>query len=294
MKKTLTTYAFLIFTVVPFMHCYAQNVLSSLSGEGFIKTWYVAAPFEQPIEGFGELGDEEIIDETADKNHLLESGSDALNWIPKQIDQNSFLDMKNVFDKVVDNSLSKVYEIKAGYAFAVIDSEKEQTVKAYFGGNSISKIIVNGKRIYSNKQIKNAVKDEIEKEISLRAGENYILLKVFNSHKNYSISFFTPVEYEWGFYFQLTGKDGIHQKSAEGLKNDFNFIPTFFMKEMNGVLKQKIYLDVVSNNYDDVNTALKLNADEISINENLTAKYGHNHYEIYIPVVEEKIKAEAI
>lgn len=267
----------------------------TLKETGTIKYWYLAGPFEQPVVGFGDYSDKEIIEDEKDEN-LLESNSE-LNWIPKQVDKNNFLDIKEVFGRTVYETPSKIWNAKAAYAFTTINSEKEQNVKLLFGGNSIGKIIVNGEVIYSNQTSINAVPDEIEKEVKFRKGTNNILVKVFNTHKNYSVSFFIPIKFEWGFYFRIQSEDDISRLNenvdVEKVERDFNIIPTFFQKEIEGELQQKVYVDVISNSIKNTSAELSLNYDGNEITNSFDLNFGHNYFEVYIPVIKEKTNLDA-
>lgn len=279
---------------------FTTNVLSAgeqvaLKESGTIEYWYLAGPFEQPVVGFGDYSDKEIIEEEKDEN-LLESNSE-LNWIPKHVNENNFLDIREVFGRTVDETPSKIWNAKAAYAFTTINSEKEQNVKLLFGGNSIAKVVVNGEVIYSNQTSKNAVPDEVEKEVKLRKGTNNILVKVFNTHKNYSVSFFIPIKFEWGFYFRIKSEGGTSQLTenvdAEKVESDFNITPTFFQKEIDEKLQQKVYVDVISGSFENTSAKLSLNYGENEITNSFDLNFGHNYFEIYIPVVKEKTNLNA-
>ncbi|MGD8778692.1 MAG: glycoside hydrolase family 38 C-terminal domain-containing protein [Ignavibacteria bacterium] len=286
-RKFTTVLGFAIAFVFLTNELFTQETDIPVGNEGSINYWYLAGPFQQPLVGFGDPGDKEIIDELKDTNQLI--SDKVVNWIPKGINDNNFLDINNCFGRVVDDSPSMIWNAKASYAFAIVKSKTEQDVKLLFGGNTISKVTVNGKLLYKGNVSKNAVKDEIEKQVKLRKGENYILLKVFNTHKNYSLSFFAPVKYEWGFYFRISSADenNLSQviKSNE-VKNDFTITPTFFLKEKEGKLIRKTYVDVISNNIQPVNATLNMNFAGNNISEKLNVNYGHNFFEIFIPVTE--------
>ena len=279
---------------------FTASVLSAveqvaLKENGTIKYWYLAGPFEQPVVGFGDYSDKEIIEEEKDEN-LLESNSE-LNWIPKHVNENNFLDIKEMFGRTVNETPSKIWNAKAAYAFTTINSEKEQNVKLFFGGNSIAKVVVNGKLIYTNQTTKNAVPDEVEKEVKLRKGANNILVKVFNTHKNYSVSFFIPIKFEWGFYFRIQSEDGTSQLTenvnVEKTERDFNITPTFFQKEIDEKLQQKVYVDVISGSLENTSAKLTLNYGENEIVNSFGLNFGHNYFEVYIPVIKEKTNLDA-
>ena len=275
-----------VFTNILFAGGYTSIPLNE---NGSVKFWSLAGPFEQPLVGFGDPADKEIIPEANDAN-LLTANSE-LNWIPKQIDENNFLDINNAFGRTFDESPSKIWNAKAAYAFAIINSEREQDVKVLFGGNSLSKIFVNGNKLYTNNTSKNAVEDEVVRQVKLRKGKNYILIKVFNTHKNYNVSFFVPIAFEWGFYFRIqpeTDNSSLTELINPGnIKNDFSVTPTFFQKEMEGKLQQKVYVDVVSNSLQNKSANLLLKYGGKDISKPVSINFGHNFYEEYIPVIQE-------
>jgi hypothetical protein len=270
-----------------------QTKSAALTDNGTIKYWYLSGPYEQPVVGFGDYSDKEIIEEEKDEN-LIENNLN-LNWIPKQVDENNFLDIREVFGRTINDKLGKIWNAKAAYAFAVINSGKEQTVKLIFGGNSIGKVVVNGEPVYTNRSSKNAVPDEVEKEVKLRKGENYILTKVFNTHKNYSVSFFVPIKFEWGFYFRIKpgGNEITETLNTGKISYDFNITPTFFQKDIEGKLFQKLYVDITSRSFENTKANLSLNYEGNEITNSFDLNFGHNYFEIYIPVVKEKTNLNA-
>lgn len=284
MKNTKIFFVLLLLIPLPLP---AQENSTALSKTGEVKYWYLSGPFEQPIKGFGDIGDKEIIKEREDENQLKKSND--VEWDIKGIDKNGFVDFNSIYAKVVTDSVSKIWFVKAGYAFAVINSNEEKNVQISFGGNSITKIIHNGKLIYESAVIKNAVKDETKQNIKLRKGENYFLLKVVNSHKNFGISFFIPTNYEWGFYFRIISDDyqNIYETIYhELIKTDIEIIPTFFQKEIENKTQQKLYVDIVNENYTASGASITYAYDGDIIKKNINAlQYGHNNIEIYIPKI---------
>lgn len=273
-----------------------SNKIIQLTENGSVKYWSLAGPYEQPLVGFGDPADKEIIPEENDANLL--NANPELNWIPKQINDKSFLDINGVFGRTFDDSPCKIWNAKAAYAFAVINSDKEQNVKLLFGGNSISKLIVNGNKIYTNNTSKNAVADEIEKKVTLRKGENYVLIKVFNTHKNYNVSFFIPVAFEWGFYFRIQPEQDNHSitelVNPGNITNELTVTPTFFQKELKGKLHRKVYVDVVSSSLESKSVDFILNYNSNDIVKSLDINFGHNFYEVYIPVIQETTELKAM
>ena len=265
----------------------AQTKEINLSKTGEVNYWYAAGPFDQPIKGFGDIGDEEIINENSDINHLFHGQNKNIEWQVKSINKNGFMDFNNIFSKTVTDSISKIWFVKCGYAFAVVNSDKNYEAEILFGGNSIAKIIQNGEMIYESTGIRNAVKDETKKNIKLRKGENYFLLKIANSHKNFGLSFFLPTNFEWGFYFRINSenKEGITETIFEELNEEkLNITPTFFIKNIEGENLQKLYVDLINSNFNAVNAFVKISCEENVIEKKIKGiKYGYNNIELYIP-----------
>ncbi|MGE5496938.1 MAG: hypothetical protein ACM3Q2_02650, partial [Syntrophothermus sp.] len=170
-----------------------------------------------------------------------------------------------------------------------LNSDKERTVDLKFGGNTIIQVFLNGEEIYKSLQAVNAVKDNFNKKVTLRKGENRLLVKTAASHRNHGFSFFIPLEYKWGFFLRVTDENGRDAKGvavlneSSGLKDAFEIIPTFFYKKESGKTKQKYIVSVTSagNNKNAV-LSFKAGKEKLSYKFN-DLKYGLNLREIFLP-----------
>ncbi len=207
-----------------------------LPENGIIKYWELSTPFENPISGFGGIKD---------------SIPPALSqfdgkWINVSSDKNGYIDILKFRGWEVDkNKPEQIWHIETVYALTSIFSAREEEGILSFGGNTIISAKLNGKRIYSNVSQKNAKPDEDKIKITLNKGENKLLLRIAKSHKNYSVAFFDPLKYEWGFYAKYIPENSSESSvkvSANEVSMEINemFSTCFFKRDDN--LKQKVIL----------------------------------------------------
>jgi hypothetical protein len=133
----------------------------------------------------------------------------------------------------------------------------DQSAVIKFGSNSFGKILVNGSQVFDVQHSRNAMRDENSIDVNLKKGENIIVVKTGNSHQNHGLSFFGELKWEWGFYFRLTDKAGNPVKNVHSVlpaleSADFNVVSTFFFKKINGVLSQRIDIELISPYFDKV------------------------------------------
>lgn len=269
----------------------AEKKQVNLTDEGYIKHWLISAPYELDMTGFGNPGDKSLIDETKDVNYS--KSNSEIKWTLKTINSNDFLDLNEIYSKLVNDEPSKIWHAKAAYAYAEIFSDSEKQVKLSFGGNTISKVVVNGKEVYKSLKMTNAAKDDIKKSIMLKKGSNNILVKVINNHKNYSTAFFIPIKHQWGFYFKVKENDDLHQIiDLNRIKPKLKLTPSIFIKDINGKNKQKYYGELISDIKSDnaeFTISYKGNKEKFDL-ENI--KFGHNYFELYLPEVTKETNAK--
>ena len=82
------------------------------------------------------------------------------------------------------------------YAFATVISPDEREVQFLYDGDDQSKVWVNGKVMFTNPEAHTAIMDRYTIPVTLKAGQNSILVKVCEE------------EGYWGFYLRITDKDG--------------------------------------------------------------------------------------
>ncbi|MEW6193605.1 MAG: hypothetical protein AB1521_00435 [Bacteroidota bacterium] len=229
-----------------------------LKPDGTIPVWLANGPFEIKTVGFGDLPDEQTIDEIyvnpeygkSQKNLSVEEG--VSDWLYLSAKENGFADFNEYYGWKTFNTTEKIWYAKIIYAFAKIYSGEEQKIKIKFGGNTIVGITFNGDNIYKSLKEINSVEDNFSDTVTLQKGENRLLIKIANTHKNHSVAFWDPIRYEWGFYCRLTGLNdevlsGVFVSvDKEKNKPGFNITPTFFYKKIDGKIKQKYFVEINS------------------------------------------------
>jgi alpha-mannosidase len=292
----------IIVSIILFACANAQETVP-LSSEGYIPVWSVAGPFEQPMVGFGVPVDEDIINEKnvivhagkTEKSSLVKDG--VVEWVPQSIAADGFLDFNQTLRwNKPGISPKKIWYAITGYAVSYIHSDTDQNAVIKFGSNSFGKILVNGSPVFDVQHSRNAIRDENSVDVNLKKGENIIVVKTGNSHKNHGLSFFGELKWEWGFYLRLTDKAGnpvknVHSTLPAVESADFNVVSTFFFKKINGVLSQRIDIELISPYFEKSVAELNLNNTGYEFEG---VNYGLNRFSVFIPEVISDTKAEAI
>lgn len=287
----------------------AYNFISAQTEQGFIKVnltpdgsipvWLVNGPFEQGTTGFGVPSDTDNIDEKnnepfsgkKEKSKLVD-GNEA-EWILQSINQHHFLDFNSTLDWRYPGAIvEKEWMAKAGYAITYFYSEGAQKLKLLFGSNSAARIIFNGEELYKFENTRNAVADQDTIQLSLNSGLNKLLIKIGNSHQNYTISFFTRIEYDWGFYNRLIDSKGNLPQGLtvflpdKDVKFQTRIESTFYFKEINSKLQQRFDLYINSPYVQTYNGEVKLTGNNIDETIQLkNIQMGLNRHEIYLPAI---------
>lgn len=276
-----------------------------LRNDGTVPVWLTNGPFEIETTGFGDLSDKMAIDEVnaepavslAEKNPSAMGGSSEWNYLTSG--ENGYTDIKDYYGWKTLPGTQKIWYQKVVYAFADIYSPGEQRVVIKSGGNTIIKMLLNGQTVYSSSRIVNAQKDNFSTAVTLRKGENRLLLKIANSHKNHAVSYIFPTNYEWGFYLRLTGvnnenlRDVAVAANAPEVKSSFRIIPTYFYKKIGKMLKQKYLVEINSglSATADGEVSFRLGSKEEKIRLS-GIKFGLNEKEFYIPEVKEPVQVQ--
>ena len=100
-----------------------------------------------------------------------------------------FVDLRQIFDKNVNWSTA--------YAWTAVNSPDEREAQFRFGSGVQAKLWLNGEEVFTHSDSHNLGMDQDTVPITLKAGENSILVKVC-SENTYSL----------GFYLRLTNMDG--------------------------------------------------------------------------------------
>lgn len=267
-----------------------------LHADGSIPVWLSNGPFEIRTIGFGDISDEKPLDGTA--LHPLPGtveinqsvASKRTQWLYISPKDNGYTDFNEYYGWKTFNTSEKIWYAKIVYAFADVYAEREHNVQLLFGGNTITGLFLNDKLIYESKQEINATKDQFVKNVTLQQGHNRLLVKVVNSHRNHTVSFFDPIRYEWGFYLRVTGAQGEAVADAavlidtKAVTPDFQLTPTLFYKKQDRGLQQKYFVEMQSSRLDKTDAALTIVHDKNSYSFQLTGiRFGINQKEIYLP-----------
>ena len=157
-------------------------------------TWLVLGPFDNTV-GIGY--NTEYIPENTTQIDLTVKYHGA----DEQISWKKFTD--TTFDGFID--FGEDINWRVAYAWATITSPDEREVLFRFGSDDQSKIWLNGTEVFADSNAQTAILDKNTIPVTLKAGENTILVKVCNE------------EMSWGFYLRVTDPDG---KPYEDLKID--------------------------------------------------------------------------
>jgi hypothetical protein len=310
--KHLTLKYFILFFFIA-----AYNFASAQTGEGFIKVdlaqngsiplWLVNGPFEQGTTGFGVPSDTDNIDEKNNEPFFGKietsetvAGNDAA-WILQSINENNFLDLNSTLDWRYPGAIvEKEWMAKAGYAFTNIYSEEAQNVKLLFGSNSAAKILLNGEQIYKFDNTRNALADQDTIVLNLNSGLNKLLIKTGNSHQNFTISFFTVIKYEWGFYSRLIDEAGNKPEGItvylpdKDIKLYSRIESTFYFKNINSKLHQRFDLFLNSPYTDIYNGEVRLTGENFKETIQVgNIRPGLNRFELYLPSIDIETEIDA-
>ena len=219
----------------------------------------MAGPFEQPLVGFGQAVDADVIGEATisptvgkiERTALVEDGEVA--WKPFYSSPNGFVDFNTSMGWVHPSSEpEKIWKAKTGYAFTYIDSPDEQEVILKIGSNSSLKVLLNGETVHISTHDRNAEPDTDTVPLRLHSGKNALLIKVGQTHRNEAPDFFGALRFEWGFYARLLSPDLVPAQNIRVVVQtgaeitSAELVSTFFFKESPEGLQQRFDLVVTS------------------------------------------------
>ena len=161
---------------------------------GFITedAWLILGPFDN-AGGIGYhkayIAEDAMQVDTSEKYDGIDG---QISW------EKSEDDMLNGYISLGDN-----VDWSVAYAFATVTSPDEREVLLKFDSDDQGKIWLNGKEVFTNTEAHSATIDRYTVPVTLRSGENSILVKVCEEEEG------------WGFYLRITDTDG---KPFEDLK----------------------------------------------------------------------------
>ncbi len=277
----------------------------NLLPDGSIPVWLVTGPFEQPISGFGTLGDDTLIVVEKiqpwvgkqEKTSLLASGKTS--WEPLVCDAQGYTDINSVIGfQLPSRTPNSPWYGRAAYFSAYLECQEEQSVDLMTGSFGELTIYLNGIEIGRQTAIRQAQPDQDSFPLTLKAGRNILLVKAFHSHRNYSPDFFVDRGYGWGLFARLVDRK---EKPVDDIKvtltgtrekTEISVVSTFFFKDStDNNLYQRF--DLIINSRQPVKQQAHFKADlggEIFETEIPDIVFGINRRSLWIPAVEGNIE----
>ena len=169
-------------------HGLTEKAATFINKVGFIaeNAWLTLGPFDN-TDGIGYNTDYIPEDATQVDTTAKYDGADGqVNW--KKLNDDTF-------DGFVD--FGKDVNWRTAYAWVTITSPDERKAQLRFDSDDQGKVWLNEKKMYAHRRRnRGAVIDRRTIPVTLKAGENSILVKVCNETSN------------WGFYLRITDTDG--------------------------------------------------------------------------------------
>jgi hypothetical protein len=300
-----------VLLLFPYSFFEAQNkndeIILEANIQGFIPSWLAAGPVEFPLVGFGNAKDTVAIGEPdispSEGNYSTSNlpEKEKIQWQLQSIDKKGFVDFKSSLEWNVNPDIPiKIWYSRAGYAFTTIISEYDREALLTFGSNSQLTVYLNGEKIHSVNNARNALKDQDTVRIKLKKGSNDLIVRVLNTHTNLGLAFFGMIKWEWGFYARLLENDGKpindvrYLIKTQSSKNDFNVISTFYFKKIDNQLKQRIDVEINSLNPVTAPADFKINYNSNVYDFKIDSlTFGKTRHSFYILEIEQNTAAEA-
>ena len=308
-KQLHKQFILLVLFSISFVNAQNKNgeIILESNNQGFIPSWLVAGPVEFPLVGFGNAKDTVAIGEPgispAEGDYSTSSlpEKEKVQWLLQSIDKGGFVDFKSSLEWNVNNDIPvKIWYSRAGYAFTSIISDYDREVLLTLGSNSQSVVYLNGEKVHSINDARNALKDQDTIRIKLKKGSNDLIVRVLNTHTNLGLAFFGMIKWEWGFYARLLEKDGKPVNDVKYLirtknkQSDFNVLSTFYFKKIDNQLKQRVDVEINSLNPRIISSSLKINYEGKDYSFEIDSlSFGRTRHSVYLPEIKQNSYAEA-
>ena len=277
----------------------SDEIILNADDQGFIPAWIVTGPFEFPLVGFGNpkdtiaIGEPNISPFEGDYSTSILPEKEKTQWFLQSSDKKGFVDFNSTLEWNVNANIPvKIWYSRAGYAFTTIFSDYDREALLTFGSNSQIKVFLNGEKIYSINDARNASKDQDTVRIKLKKGSNDLIVRVLNTHTNLGLAFFGMIKWEWGFFVRLLENDGSPLSNvkyvirSENKKSDFNVVSTIYFKKIDHELRQRIDVEINSLNPEPTPSNFKINYNnklyEFKID---SVSFGITRHSFYIPEI---------
>lgn len=234
------------------------SIPNTLGPAGEINIFMVLGPIPAPQEGFGTLVFNSELDQEALFPELGKSFDTPLisggktQWILQSSDSSGYLDLhKTLTSQGPGEDPERVWHARSAFLASVLSSEIAQNVSLLLGTASEAQVFLNGIEVWRNTVLRGATVDSDTILLSLLKGENSLVIKVFQSHRNYGLSFFGGTPWQWGVYARLLAESGSRpskittQFTGSLPKDTFDLVSTPFLKRTAGDdLIQKFLLTI--------------------------------------------------
>ncbi|MBM3235960.1 tetratricopeptide repeat protein [Candidatus Poribacteria bacterium] len=184
-------------------HNQLEEANKYLNKVGFVaeSVWWIIGPFDN-AGGIGHNKayvpeDATNVDTTAEYHKTKSLVSEAntgtdgkVGWKKLQDEAfDGFVDFNQIFGGNLD--------WVTAYAWTTITSPDERQAQIHFGSDDQAKVWLNGKQVFAFDQPRTAAIDQDTIPVTLKAGENSLLIKVSDEQVN------------WGFYLRFTDMNGV-------------------------------------------------------------------------------------
>lgn len=163
---------------------------------GFVRTWRLIGPFDNTGAAlFNTVHPPETLIDLKASYPNKEDPKMPISWQSYTTeDPYGMLDLNRLFEP---------WKAVTAYAFAEIDSAKDQKIEVRLGSGNGVKVFINGKEIFAHEEYHHGMRvDQYSAPAFLKAGRNELLVKVCQNEKK------QPWEKEWQFQVRLCDSVG--------------------------------------------------------------------------------------
>jgi hypothetical protein len=172
---------------------------------GIVLNWQLAGPFDSP-KGAGFDTKYEPEKKVDLKARYVGKEKADVNWKAHKVevpeDQKKKYDLEEVGEVDLNKAIGK-FKDAVVYAYAVIESDKEQPVEVRFGSITAVKVFLNGKPIFAREEYHHGERfDQYVAKGTLKAGKNELLVKLTQNDQK------EPWAQVWQFKVRLCDATG--------------------------------------------------------------------------------------
>ncbi|MEZ6101787.1 MAG: serine hydrolase [Pirellulaceae bacterium] len=212
MKSVITSAWFGVVMIVTILtwtpSCAAQAFYESIPEEAFLREWLVLGPYvaeEKNVAAVKRLQETDLLSDVGTESGIAPSANNTATYKEQT---HTWKHIESGSDNI--DLLQHVgnHEYAIAYAFATIQSPSEQTRLLSVGSDDGVRVWLNGELVHDNPTARALNKDDDVVAITLKEGDNRLLLKIANGIR------------EWGFNCHLLTSDSagrlLAAKAARG------------------------------------------------------------------------------